>query len=537
MQRSPYSREATDISDQELRQILESENISGLPASYCLVPHYDGQMPLPQNTLWQHPIAPLVASGQGGAGAGAAAGPALLASAGAAGTQRPVSASSAAGGEPTRRRTRTTLTPYQLRVLFRVWERTQYPSSDLRFRLATNLMMTPRNVQIWFQNQRQKTKERAEMRRRTHSPSTSAAPATGVAGVQRPSARAFQQQPLASSVARMADAHAHGGYPGAAGTAGLPLSEVTFHYTHGPPPPPPAITLPPPPPPHSHMAAPPLSPHRVQRYREPALVLGALHMYSPPTLYPHAFSQPPPHLPGHMSAPYSHPRPSHPTHLPPSQPPPPRAHDSLSHLHRQRHASQPQVPRHVSRHVPPPPVFVPGNGSALDESPTGAVRRHMPPPAVPNAAAEQHSSRQKSPPSPLVLGALRLSPVMTPSLSSLNMDSPMVAAGAVPHAAPESPASRRVQLAEILNPAPAPVVTGNDGCGGAAEPAAAGMEPRSGEGQLGPLPSLETVLAGVQASTSSARASVDSCAPAASAALDPSGAGATATASDKWRPW
>ncbi|KAJ2360187.1 hypothetical protein H4S02_012024, partial [Coemansia sp. RSA 2611] len=78
-------------------------------------------------------------------------------------------------GEVTRRRTRTTLTPYQLRVLFRVWERTQYPSSDLRFRLATNLMMTPRNVQIWFQNQRQKTKERAEMRRRTHSPSSQAA--------------------------------------------------------------------------------------------------------------------------------------------------------------------------------------------------------------------------------------------------------------------------------------------------------------------------------------------------------------------------
>ncbi|ORX64761.1 hypothetical protein DL89DRAFT_205693, partial [Linderina pennispora] len=68
---------------------------------------------------------------------------------------------------------RTTLTPYQLRVLFRVWERTQYPSSDLRFRLANSLLMTPRNVQIWFQNQRQKTKERAEMRRRTHSPNTS----------------------------------------------------------------------------------------------------------------------------------------------------------------------------------------------------------------------------------------------------------------------------------------------------------------------------------------------------------------------------
>ncbi|KAJ2713585.1 hypothetical protein H4R19_002172 [Coemansia spiralis] len=470
MQRGPYSREATDISDQELRQILESENISGLPAPYCLVPHYDGQMLLPQNTLWQQPPTPLAAASRGGSTAGP-------------GGQRPVSASSSTGGEPARRRTRTTLTPYQLRVLFRVWERTQYPSSDLRFRLATNLMMTPRNVQIWFQNQRQKTKERAEMRRRTHSPSGSTAPAAGIAGAQRHAARPHQQQPLASPAARAADTYIYGGYPGPSGVSGMPPLESPFHYTHGPPPPPPAIP-PPPPSAHSHPTAFSLPPHQ------------GPHMSSPPTLYPYAFSQPLARLPGHISTSYAHAHPPHPTQCSPTQPLSPRAHDIVL-LHHQRHASQPQILRlggpNASSAMPPP-----GERSA------GAQPPHTP----------LHAAPARTLPSPLVLGSRNISPVMTPSLSSLNLDSPTAATGAAPHTAPESPVNRRVQLAEILNPAPP-------------EPPAA-AEPELGASQLGPLPSLETVLAGT---------ATDTCAPASSAAPDAAGPPATATASDKWRPW
>ncbi|KAJ2474115.1 hypothetical protein GGI02_000326 [Coemansia sp. RSA 2322] len=242
MQRGPYSRETTDISDQELRQILESENISGLPAPYCLVPHYDGQVPLPQNALWpsqppvaspslaqqaaenalasnqlrQHPQAEHESNssqsspgGQNGSGASGGVDGAMAATAGNSSAQHtPVSSTAS---EASRRRTRTTLTPYQLRVLFRVWERTQYPSSDLRFRLATSLMMTPRNVQIWFQNQRQKTKERAEMRRRTHSPSN---PSAILANMGAPPPHHQRHHPLASnqhSQAHMLEFHSHDG--------------------------------------------------------------------------------------------------------------------------------------------------------------------------------------------------------------------------------------------------------------------------------------------------------------------------------------
>ncbi|KAJ2475411.1 hypothetical protein EV174_005286, partial [Coemansia sp. RSA 2320] len=243
MQRGPYSRETTDISDQELRQILESENISGLPAPYCLVPHYDGQVPLPQNALWpsqppvaspslaqqaaenalasnqlrQHPQAEHESNssqsspgGQNGSGASGGVDGAMAATAGNSSAQHtPVSSTAS---EASRRRTRTTLTPYQLRVLFRVWERTQYPSSDLRFRLATSLMMTPRNVQIWFQNQRQKTKERAEMRRRTHSPSN---PSAILANMGAPPPHHQRHHPLASnqhSQAHMLEFHSHDGH-------------------------------------------------------------------------------------------------------------------------------------------------------------------------------------------------------------------------------------------------------------------------------------------------------------------------------------
>ncbi|KAF9764040.1 Homeobox protein HD-4 [Nosema granulosis] len=49
--------------------------------------------------------------------------------------------------------------PYQLKVLYRVYSMTSYPSSKTRNDLGILLNMHPRSVQIWFQNTRQNTKD------------------------------------------------------------------------------------------------------------------------------------------------------------------------------------------------------------------------------------------------------------------------------------------------------------------------------------------------------------------------------------------
>lgn len=48
---------------------------------------------------------------------------------------------------------------YQLRVLYRVYNVTPYPSSETRNDLGILLNMHPRSVQIWFQNTRQNSKD------------------------------------------------------------------------------------------------------------------------------------------------------------------------------------------------------------------------------------------------------------------------------------------------------------------------------------------------------------------------------------------
>jgi len=55
-----------------------------------------------------------------------------------------------------RKRQRTT--PEQLEVLEKVYETEKLPNSDLRKELAVKLKMTPRRVQVWFQNKRAKEK-------------------------------------------------------------------------------------------------------------------------------------------------------------------------------------------------------------------------------------------------------------------------------------------------------------------------------------------------------------------------------------------
>ncbi|ORX74070.1 Homeodomain-like protein, partial [Linderina pennispora] len=45
--------------------------------------------------------------------------------------------------------------PQQLQILNKVFAETSFPSTETRNQLAQQLQMTPRTVQIWFQNKRQ----------------------------------------------------------------------------------------------------------------------------------------------------------------------------------------------------------------------------------------------------------------------------------------------------------------------------------------------------------------------------------------------
>ncbi|KAJ2060900.1 hypothetical protein GGI17_003425 [Coemansia sp. S146] len=473
MQRGPYSRETTDISDQELRQILESENISGLPAPYCLAPHYDGQGTLPQNSLWSAPAAsPSLAQraaenalasshqqqhqhyhqsvghesnssqsspgGHDGGNLGGGVDGALAATAAAAeNSAAPRTPLPVATGETSRRRTRTTLTPYQLRVLFRVWERTQYPSSDLRFRLATNLMMTPRNVQIWFQNQRQKTKERAEMRRRTHSPSIHSTVLANMGATQIPHHHPAHG-PSQHSPVHLLEFHTHDGHMGAISMPGRSPPESPFRYTHGPPPAPPAI-----PPPTSDQ----------RPYYSPSLHGG----------------------------------------------------DVLA----SEKGSEAGYSQHILPHTP---------------LPSDAAQYLIPSPSTPTFAAEQLAQQQS--PSPLTPRRRLPSPPLSSSMHSLSMAPVSGPSGLSSQTLREHPASRRARLVDILNPITSAVASSE----------ASGMkgtsdnrdQQRDTGSQLGPLPSLGVVLANVQsAEDTSSEAPFDAA----------SSTSTSTAAVDKWRPW
>lgn len=70
----------------------------------------------------------------------------------------------------------------QLQVLNRVFERTVFPSTQLRAELGRQLGMTPRTVQIWFQNRRQaiRTRERQRLLRIVSDDSSSASLSTAM---------------------------------------------------------------------------------------------------------------------------------------------------------------------------------------------------------------------------------------------------------------------------------------------------------------------------------------------------------------------
>ncbi|RVD92034.1 zinc finger domain-containing protein [Tubulinosema ratisbonensis] len=61
-----------------------------------------------------------------------------------------------------KKRTRTIMTPTQNELLMRFFMIDPFPPTEIREDLARNLRIKPRTVQIWFQNQRQKAKQRGE---------------------------------------------------------------------------------------------------------------------------------------------------------------------------------------------------------------------------------------------------------------------------------------------------------------------------------------------------------------------------------------
>lgn len=60
-----------------------------------------------------------------------------------------------------KKRSRTMMTAEQSQTLMKYFEINQFPSTEVREELSRMLGMKPRTVQIWFQNQRQKAKNRA----------------------------------------------------------------------------------------------------------------------------------------------------------------------------------------------------------------------------------------------------------------------------------------------------------------------------------------------------------------------------------------
>lgn len=68
-----------------------------------------------------------------------------------------------------KKRKRTVLTARQQKVLTKSFGDCPFPDAEQRYTLGKLLNMTPRTVQIWFQNQRQKVKNHTHSSRSSQS--------------------------------------------------------------------------------------------------------------------------------------------------------------------------------------------------------------------------------------------------------------------------------------------------------------------------------------------------------------------------------
>lgn len=64
------------------------------------------------------------------------------------------------GEEDSKKRRRILLAPFQTKILKKVLQKTAFPSIKVRNNLSKLLNVPSRNIQIWFQNQRQKAKQK-----------------------------------------------------------------------------------------------------------------------------------------------------------------------------------------------------------------------------------------------------------------------------------------------------------------------------------------------------------------------------------------
>ncbi|KAL1922796.1 uncharacterized protein VTP21DRAFT_9172 [Calcarisporiella thermophila] len=80
-------------------------------------------------------------------------------------SESPLSFSLSSVGTAKKKR-RTVTTPFQTRVLQKVLALTNFPSSQMRRMIAEALELTPRTVQVWYQNRRQKERSRLQAQER-----------------------------------------------------------------------------------------------------------------------------------------------------------------------------------------------------------------------------------------------------------------------------------------------------------------------------------------------------------------------------------
>ena len=146
---------------------------------------------------------------------------------------------SAGGGAPRKAKgkaTRWNIPPHALQLLEKVFQEDKFPSVETRRTLAGDLKVTPRQVQVWFQNKRQRSVKppiKAAERRMLHT------------SVRPPSLSPLASHPYdppAAARPPAPPAPRRGGAPGSCGDRPTYFAPTSAASAHLPPPLPPRTT-------------------------------------------------------------------------------------------------------------------------------------------------------------------------------------------------------------------------------------------------------------------------------------------------------